>query len=164
MDNVLQIVEQTAMNVNGLSKQMGILLTRVEDHDKRLLQLEEKTTSTQTDLNNFKDYVKDNEYLEPHKLNAVRKAMGNRIVTLLNPLGLSETQFGEFYGKFMSKFWVDCKKHSYAVGRSGVYTKEKYYEPLMEYIGSWIPEGWGSASGYIDHLEVRKANKANNRS
>lgn len=164
MSNDLQqindIVQQTAFNIRAISEQMGIVESKVKNHETRLTSLEEKTDREYNEFINFKKYVKENEYIEPEKVEKLKTAMGNRVVDLLSPLHLSQSAFGEFYGKFMSKFWWDCKKHSYAVGKAGVYTKERHFNDLMEYVGEWIPEGYGSAKGYIDHLEAKKQRNA----
>lgn len=150
------IVRQTAFNLNAVSEQMGLVNAKLKAHEGRLASLEDKTSLVASDLGNFKEYVKENEYIEPEKVDKLRIAMGNRVVDLLSDMNLSKSEFGEYYGKFMSKFWWDCKKHSYAVGKAGVYTKNRHYEDLMKYIGEWQPEGHGSAVGYIDHLRAKK--------
>lgn len=155
-DDLKTIVKQTAFNLNAVSEQMGLVNAKLKAHEGRLASLENKTSLVASDLGNFKEYVKENEYIEPEKVDKLKIAMGNRVVDLLSGLNLSKSEFGEYYGKFMSKFWWDCKKHSYAVGKAGVYTKNRHYEDLMKYIGEWQPEGYGSAVGYINHLKVKK--------
>lgn len=160
LDQINSIVQQTAFTVKAISEQMGIVESKVKNHENRITTLEERTESQYKEFVNFKEIVKENEYIEPEKVEKLKVAMGNRVVDLLSPLDLSKSEFGEYYGKFMSKFWWDCKKHSYAVGKAGVYTKQKHYKLLMEYIGEWIPEGYGSAEGYIAHLRVKKQKTA----
>ena len=159
LNNLNEIVKQTAFNLNAVSEQMGLVNSKLKAHETKLVDLEEKTSFIESDLGDFKKYVKENEFIDPEKVEMLRITMGNRVADLLSPLNLTQPEFGEFYGKFMSKFWWDCKKHSYAVGRAGVYTKARHYEDVLSYVGQWQPEGYGSAAGYIDHLRARRGHK-----
>lgn len=158
LEDIKNLVKQTAFNVSAISEQMGIVEQRVKNHETRITSLEEHTNESDKAFKDFKEYVKENEYISPEKVEKLKTAMGNRVVDLLSQLNLSQSEFGEYYGKFMSKFWWDCKKHSYAIGKAGVYTKERHFSPLMEYVGLWTPEGYGSATGYISHLKTKNMN------
>lgn len=105
LNNLNEIVKQTAFNLNTVSEQMGLVNARLKVHEGKIADLEEKTSFIEGDLRDFKKYVKENEFIDPEKVETLRVTMGNRVVDLLSPLNLTQPEFGEFYGKFMSKFW-----------------------------------------------------------
>ena len=154
--NIEKIVEQTAFNLSVVSKQMGLLQTKVEDHEIRLKEIDEKADKVDRGLSDLKLYVNEHEYIEPADVEKIKTAMKNRVRDLLSELQLTQTEFRDYYGKFMNKFWIDCKHDSYAVGKAGVYTKKRNFKDLITYIGQWQPEGYGSATAYIDHLKISR--------
>lgn len=145
----LNTVNQMAVTAQTTSEQMGIVTTMVKDHEIRIRNNENDYSGLRNDFETYKTQQSEKEFISPDKVQNIRQVMTNRVADLLKSHNISH----DYWQPFMRKAWTDAKSKANVVGKAGVYTKEMHYEDAINYIGRWIPEGYG-VEGYVEHLNI----------
>lgn len=150
-NDLMQVVQLTAMNVNGISEQMGLLLKKVNGHDSRI-----------TDLENRMDKHERTETINRAECRRIRKAVMNRVNTLLEiefnggKVADSSIKADVLYrGGFISRCYTDAKNHS-KMGESYSETLRVDFDEVIAYIDAWQPEVEGGKDGYMRYLDIRR--------
>ena len=155
LDGILKTVNQTAATTAANAQQLGVVITQVQTLEVGQRELEQKHDALATSFEDYKKAQKEKEYIEPEQSQELDQLITNRVNDLLNANGIS---ISKYFGKFKSKAWQDGKKHSFVVGKAGVYTKRMFFEDVKEYYGTWTPHGYG-VEGYVNHLNILKEDK-----
>ena len=148
--DILELSKQTALNISGISEQMGIITTTVQRHDVEIRQNKEDVKTIREDFEQYKESQADSMYIRPEQAQELVVAAKSRVAELLKPYG--DSVLHKYYGKFMSRFWNDAKNARMLIGSKGVYTPQRSYEPAKNYINAWTPYKYG-VPGYIEHLK-----------
>ena len=158
MSNEVMTVEQLqnalgrlVLSSNAVAESVGVIQNTLIEHSRQILGVKEDISSIREDFEAEKARNRDRERIEADEVNHISEAIKSRVVDLL-----SEIDRLDLYGKVAAKCRCDAKRHSYYRGINAVDTKLIYYAELLEYIGKWIPEGYGGISGYVSHLDSIK--------
>ena len=141
MNQLMQVVQGTAMNVNSNAKQLGFVTEKIGDHDRQF-------ELVWSEIGGLKQSVT----LTRAQIKQMYNAVGNRVTHLLREAKISGSKFTHYYGRFKSQLWRDAKKHS-RMDQDYKLTLKADFEIVMGYIASWYPEGYDGVSGYIEHLD-----------
>ena len=150
-NDLMKMVQLTAMNVNSISEQMGLVLTKVNNHDDRIVALEDRMTTHER-----------TETINRAQQRRIRKSVVDRVNKLLG----IEYEGGKvadrcvktdvlYRGGFISRCYTDAKNHS-KMGGSYTETLKVDFDAVLEYIDSWKPEVDGGVDGYIHYLDIRR--------
>ena len=153
LSQVIELSKQTALNLSGVAKQMGIITTKIKEQDIEIREIKNDFESFKEEQKSEWMKQKEKEYIEPDEQQELDQCITNRIVDLFKENGFSDDDFKKYFGWFKKKAWADGKRYSHVVGKSGVYTRKMYFNEVKEYYGTWTPHGYG-VIGYRDHLNV----------
>ena len=161
MDNTLEILQQTALNISAISEQMGVVAGQIKqikegqiDHENRI-----------TDLENWKVYHDETDRVSKDQARRIKGAIHARVNYLLGIElngGLVKKECmsvdKRYRGSFISRCYSDARKYS-SLGSSYTETCVKDYPSVMSYIESWEPEceyeGKTGTRAYIAYLDDR---------
>ena len=147
VDNeIMEITKQTAFNLQAVSEQMGMITSTVKQQGLTIREHTNDIRNLRYDFEKSEEKRRQNEYCEPAEQQKIYEAVHNRVTDICKEYGCYD-----YYGAFCKKAWFDGKKHSYVLGKAGVYTKKMYVKDVINYYGTWIPEGYG-IDGYINRL------------
>ena len=149
--DLLQLARLNTMNINGLSKQMGLLndrmdqiVARMDSHDNRLEILEHNTTINRAEGRRIKTSVRSRvNYLLKIRFEGGRVADG------------SIADDVRYRGQFISRCYEDAKSHS-KMGQTYPETLKCDFAEVLEYIEAWVPEVDGGVEGYKRYLDIRR--------
>ncbi len=149
--DLLKSVQLTAMSVNAISEQMGLVLNRVNSNTDRIIALEDRLSNHER-----------SETINRAQCRRIKKAVMNRVndVLKINFEGgkVAEDSIATdvlYRGGFISRCYTDAKKHS-KMGESYPETLRVDFDEVMDYIESWEPEVEGSVDGYKHYLDIRR--------
>lgn len=158
-DNLLQIVEQTAFNVQGITKQMGIIATEIQNMQVEQRRFAEELGSFRDRMQNYEDRVR---VTRPQAQN-IRQSIHARAAELLdikyeNGVVARESLFADKYYRsgFISRCYSDARNQS-RLGTPYTETYQKDYRDVLDYIGSWIPPM--GVERYKKYLDDRRSAK-----
>jgi len=148
INQLLQVTQNTAMNVNGLSQQMGVVSNKLVSIDKRVSSLE----------TNFETF-KNNEILNSSQRRNIPRAVKARVSHLLKikwskgkPTKECESDYFKYYKGFIARLYSDAKNYA-KMADDYRDTKQVDYEGVMEYIESWKPSsGVEEHKRYLDRM------------
>jgi hypothetical protein len=151
MGQLLQITQNTAMSVSAQSKQMGLILSTVED-------LRQDMDGMRNDLETLK---RETTITRP-MCRQIRKAVMRRVNELLEiefdggKVADGSIQTDVLYrGGFISRCYTDAKNHS-KMGESYSETLKVDFDEVMKYIEAWVPEVGDGTEGYKRYLDIRR--------
>lgn len=146
--DLMQMVQLTAMNVNGISEQMGIMLNRVNENSQRIVALEDRLTVHEQTVT-----------LTRAQARQMNRAVHDRAFEVL---GIEHEggvvsddcidDYALYYGRFCGRLYADAKKHS-KMGTTYAETLKVDYGEVMDYINAWFPECEGGVEGYKEYLD-----------
>lgn len=150
-NDLMEMMRLTAMNVNGISEQMGLMLKKVNAHDGRIADLESRM-----------DKHERTETINRAECRRIRKAVMSRVNTVLE----MEFEGGHvadnsiktdllYRGGFISRCYTDAKNHS-KMGESYSETLKVDFDEVLGYIEAWTPEVEGGTDGYKHYLDIRR--------
>ena len=153
MQQLLQVTQNTAMNVNSLSEQMGVATSKFTAFDKRLSTLEHDFTE-----------LKNNEILDSAQRRRIPKSVKARVSYLL---GISWVKgkvakecignYSKYYRGFMARIYSDAKNLS-KMADDYRDTKKIDYDEVMTFITNWSPSGGvDEHKKYLDDLHASNA-------
>lgn len=149
--DLLKLAQLNTMNINGLSKQMGLIndrmdeiVQRMDGHDNRLDVLEHNITINRAEKRRIKKSVMSRvNYLLKIKFEGGKVADESIATDQL------------YRGAFISRCYTDAKNHS-KMGDSYSETLKTDFNEVLEYIVSWVPEVDGGVEGYKKYLDIRR--------
>lgn len=144
MEQVQSAVGRIALQIGALAESLGVISDAVKRHESAISRHDVKFE----EVDAFIAEQKDKEIIDASEVSNIAKCIKNRCIDLLK-----DSERLDLVGKFMVKCRVDLRDNTHYIGRSGVYTKKLYYQSILDYIGNWTPEGWGT-HGYINHLDA----------
>lgn len=124
MQQLVNITGQTAMNVNNMSKQMGIIASTVD--------------TIRTDVGTLTirmDNLELNEEITTEQSERIRELAEKRIVEIL---GNDPLERQKYFKIFIGKLYSDAKKNA-GLGSKIDRTKKREYQRVIDYIEAWIP-------------------------
>ena len=148
--DVQNALGQLALREATTKEQMGVLVEDMKSERIARLALDSRESSHYEEFLQYQEKQRQKERVDEAAAKEYGIAISNRITDLL-----SERNRFDLFGSFSKKCWIDAKKHSYMVGKHGMYTKQMYHTDVINYIGTWEPYGWG-VDGYIEHLDSMK--------
>lgn len=148
--DLLQIVRLTAMNVNGMSQQMGLLNARMNTMGERMGKIEERQDKLDAEMT-----------VTRAQAARIKKAIHSRVAYVLK-LEYDGGRVGDrwigkdkrYRGAFLTRAWVDAKYRS-KCGDPYYTTLKADFAEVMDYIDAWEPEVKGGVEGYKHYLDVR---------
>lgn len=151
MGQLLQITQNTAMSVSAQSKQMGLVLSTVED-------LKQDVSSIKGDI----DTLKQETTVTRFQANRIQSAIHNRVAGLLKlkfdggkVADDSIATDQKYRGGFISRCYTDARRKS-KLGTPYYMTLRCDFNEVMEYIEAWEPEVSGGKDGYKHYLDIRR--------
>ena len=151
-DDLLNIVRTTAMNVNSISEQMGLINTAVNEHTRRIVALESRL-----------DGHERTETINRAQGRQMKRAVLSRVRELLE-IKLESGKVADesietdvlYTSGFRNRLYFDAKTHS-KMGETYPETLRVDFDEVMQYISSWYPEGVpGGVDGYKRYLDIRR--------
>lgn len=149
IEDVWEIVSNTAVSTKEIASMLGVASSKLKQLELDRRRDSEKLDSLASEFEAYKELQKQKEYIDPADVFALRQTIENRVTDILKQNNINF----KYYGKYMSKCWRDVKKFAHVLGRGGVYTRKMYFNDAIEYIGTWVPHGYG-VMGYKNHLDV----------
>lgn len=149
--DLLKAVQLTAMNVNGISEQMGLALNKINQNTDRIVALEDRLTSHER-----------KETINSAQSRRIRKAVISRVNYLLK-IKFKDGRVADesvmddvrYRGGFIARLYSDAKSHS-KMADSYRDTLSIDFDEVLTYIGSWEPEVDGAVDGYKRYLDIRR--------
>ena len=125
LQQLMNITGQTALNINHMSKQMGIMATAVDN--------------MRTDLDGLTgrmDRLEQKEEITTEQKNTLSRAVRKRCyeITSEDPLKIEK-----YYKALISRCWSDAKKDA-GVAERYEKTKKENFQRAIDYIERWIPK------------------------
>ena len=147
----MKLMRLAAMNINGLSQQMGLIsdrmdmiVGRIDGHNNRLDILEHNTTINRAESKRLSKAVRSRvNYLLKIEFEGGHVADSSITVDQL------------YRGPFISRCYTDAKNHS-KMGDSYPETLKVDFNEVLEYIEAWVPEVDGGVEGYKRYLDIRR--------
>lgn len=147
----MKALQLAAMNINGLSQQMGLVVARMDAQDQRIAKVEEDFIT-----------IKAEQTITRAQCRRIRKAVMNRVNEVLKiefeggRVADSSIVTDQLYrGGFISRLYTDAKNHS-KMGESYTETLKVDFGEVMDYIEAWEPEVDGGTDGYKHYLDIRR--------
>ena len=155
MKQLLQVTQNTAMNVNGLSEQMGIMNARMNKFNARLDSIQESV-----------DGVKAEVTVTRSQANRLRRSIHERVAIVLKlkredgrVADCSIHDDAAYRKAFISRLYFDAREKS-KLGTPYYDTLRADFNEVMEYIDAWKPEVKGGTEGYKRYLDIRHMESA----
>lgn len=159
--DLMDIVRLTALNVNGISEQMGVVVKAVNNLSTDVAEVK----STMSDINDRVTTLEEDEALKPYQVHNVKKAIRIRVAGLLKVKfdrrgGATDDTLGvykRYYSRFCGRLHNDAKAAGIE-GSAWQYTPRKNYQKLIEFIADWTPaRGVDGLKSYFDALDEMSA-------
>lgn len=159
--DLIDIVRLTALNVNGISEQMGVVVKTINTLRSDVAEVK----SAVNDLNDRVIVLEEDEALKPYQVYNVKKAVRVRVAELLKVKfdkrgGATDDTIGvyhRYYGKFCGRLHNDAKCAGIEE-TAWRFTPRKNYQKLIEFIADWTPaRGVKGLMAYYDALEADKS-------
>lgn len=151
----MKALQLAAMNINGLSQQMGLVVARMDAQDLRIAKVEEDFIT-----------IKAEQTITRAQCRRIRKAVMNRVNEVLK-IDFEGGRVADdsiitdqlYRGGFISRLYTDAKNHS-KMGESYTETLKVDFGEVMDYIGAWEPEVDGGTDGYKHYLDIRRKERS----
>ena len=124
MQQLMNITGQTAMNVNNMSKQLGVIASTVDN--------------ICTDVDGLKgrmDRLEQKEEVTTEQKEAIKRALYKRCYEIL---GNDPFEIEKYFSGFVSNGWSDGKKYA-GIGAKYEETKKENFQRAIDYFEAWIP-------------------------
>ena len=150
-NDIMKMTQLAAMNISGLSQQMGLvndrmdeIVNRMNGHDNDILILKHNTTINRAESKRIKKAVMS-------RVNYVLEIKFEGGVVADESIPTEQL----YRGQFVSRCYTDAKNHS-KMGDSYTETLKVDFNEVLEYIESWVPEVDGGVEGYKLYLDKRR--------
>lgn len=124
LQQLMNITGQTAMNINGISKQMGVIATSVDS-----------LRTDVSDLTGRMDLLEQKEEITTTQTEEIRNAACKRIYEIL---GNDKVEHEKYYKTFIKRLYSNTR-HEAGLGSSIARTRKCDYQRCIDYIEAWIP-------------------------
>lgn len=124
IQQLMNITGQTAMNVNNMSRQLGIVANAVD--------------TIRDDVGTLTNRIDDlelNEEITTAQCEMIRELSEKRIVEIL---GNDSLERQKYFRIFIGRLYSDAKKNM-CLGSKIDRTKKRDYQRVVDYIEAWIP-------------------------
>lgn len=153
---LMQVVKQTAFNVAGISEQMGIISTEVQNLKIEVRRQAENIAAVNNRMQNYEDRIR----LTRPQAQTVKSAIHSRAKELLDiryedGIVAEECLFADKYFRpgFISRLYTDARRDS-KLGTPYYETYQRDYAEVLDYIAGWQPPT--GVEGYKKYLLDRK--------
>lgn len=160
------IVEQTALNVQAVASQMGVLVAGFNDLKNHM----DTTDQAIEKLDTRMDGWEERERISISDSRRLKLAIHSRCFYILgiehSKRVVSEksmSDYKKYFGKFCSRCYTDARAKS-RLGTPYYDTRKQDYEEVMSYIKSWEPEvqfdgktGTEAYKAYLDRMSEMDA-------
>lgn len=151
MNEIMEALKLSAMTSQRVSEQMGLLTTKVNQHEEKIQALEDKQAYYENNLRITRSQGKN---LKRTVIGRVNTLLGIRFEGGKVADDCIETD-QKYRGGFISRCYTDAK-------RAGVMaecyweTPRSDYDKCIEYIEAWIPQVDGGTAKYKEYLDIRR--------
>ena len=156
IQELTQIVKQTAFNVASISEQMGLISKEVRDLKIGQRELSEGLKAVNDRMQNYEDRIR---VTRPQAQN-IRNSIHARTAILLhieyeNGIVKPESMFADKYYRqgFISRCYTDARKSS-RLGTPYTETYQRDYDEVLHFISGWEPPT--GVEGYKSYLDARR--------
>ena len=161
MNEVMQMMNQAAMNITALSEQMGVVAGQIKtiraaqiDHNNRITDLENRMTHHEETERVTRDQARRIKGAVHARVNHVLGIELNGGLVKKECMGIVKKYRSAFFGRCYS----DARKYS-DLGSPYSETCQKDYKAVIDYIENWEPEceyeGMIGTKAYIAYLDDR---------
>lgn len=161
MNEVMQMMNQAAMNITALSEQMGVVAGQIKtiraaqiDHNNRITDLENRMTHHEETERVTRDQARRIKGAVHARVNHVLGIELNGGLVKKECMGIDKKYRSAFFGRCYS----DARKYS-NLGSPYSETCQKDYQAVVDYIENWEPEceyeGKIGTKAYIAYLDDR---------
>lgn len=161
----MEMLQLAAMNINGLSQQMGLV-------NKAIVSIKDDVSELRADMVDAKAEIrglKDDQFVDLVQADNIRRSAQSRVAELLgiewdDRGGVTEESrhdYTHYYSKFIGRLHVDARNAGLEGPR--IYaTPRKNYSALIDFINEWVPlRGVDGLKSYYDGLaDARRRKKA----
>lgn len=124
MQQLMNITGQTAMNINNMSKQLGIVASAVD------------TIRTDVDgLTGRMDRLEQKEEITTEQAATINRAIRKRVGDIL---GNDEEDLAKYRRIFSASLYGDARKCA-GLGNTYPATKKENFQRVIDYVEAWIP-------------------------
>lgn len=146
LQQLMNITGQTALNINHMSKQMGIMATAVDN--------------MRTDLDGLTgrmDRLEQKEEISTAQKEAMKRALYKRCYEIT---GEDPLEIKKYFGSLVARCWSDAKKEA-GVGARYEETKKENFQRAIDFFERWSPkEGCANFKDAVDiKAEARRKAK-----
>lgn len=147
-----EIVQQTAFNVQAMTESLGLITSKMKDHENRIISIEQRTEANEMRMQNFED----NERISRSQAMRMKEAIKQRVADLLGIKwekgviieGLHN--YKHYFAGFIRKAWSDAK-HDSRCEQAYTDTRKRDYDEVMKYIREWEPTA--GVEGHMEYLD-----------
>lgn len=159
----MELMQLAAMNINGLSQQMGIVNKAVTAIKDDMSKMRAEIVDVKADVSG----LKDDQFVDLIKADNIRKSAQSRVAELLEiefderggVTDDSRYDYTHYYAKFVGRLHTDAR-HAGLEGPRIYATPRKTYQALIDYINEWVPlRGVEGLKAYYDGLVAARRNK-----
>ena len=163
--DLMDIVRLTALNVNGISEQMGVIVKTVSNFKSDLVEVKGDVK----DIGERVRVIEEDEPLKAYQQYNYSQAVRIRVTDLLEiefderggVIEESMETYTRYYSKFCGRLHLDAK-HAGIEASNWRFTPRKNYPQLMQFAPNWCPSrGVEGLKEYYDKLE--KSHKCNRK-
>lgn len=124
MQQLMNITGQTAINLNNMSKQLGIVASAVND-----------IRSDVEGLSGRMDILEQKEEITTEQAATINRSVRKRVG---NILGDNEDDLAKYRRIFSASLYGDARKYA-GLGNTYPATKKENFQRVIDYIEAWIP-------------------------
>lgn len=156
----MEMLQLAAMNINGLSQQMGIINKAVTAIKDDVSGLRAEMVDAKADIRG----LKDDQFVDLIKADNIKKSAQSRVAELLEiefderggVTDASRYNYTHYYAKFIGRLHVDARNAGLEGPR--IYaTPRKTYQQLIDFINEWVPlRGVEGLKSYYDGLAAAR--------
>lgn len=152
--DLMKMMQLTAMNVNSISKQMGLALDKIGEHDRAIESIRDDITA-----------IKQSKRVERSQASRLKSSILSRVNYVLG----IEYEGGrvaddciyeemKYRRAFIGRAYHDARTKS-KLGTPVSETLKVDFDETLKYINSWEPEVKGGIDGFKDYLDIRYEKK-----
>ncbi len=151
-NDIMQMLRMTAMTVNSQSQQMGLVVSKIGDHDLAIESLKNDIVA-----------INQSKRVERNQALRLKKAILSRVSYLLGikydgGRVADESIYNDkhYRAGFISRAYHDARSFS-KLGSPYTETLKVDFDEVLKYISAWEPEVEGGVDGYKQYLDLRRS-------
>ena len=155
MNELMQVVKQSAFNIQSVGEQMGIITSEVKSLKVQQLRMSEQMGALADRMQGYEDRIR----VSRSEAQTIKRAIHARVIELLGiefvdgcvaDWCISDDK--KYRGGFISRCYHDAREYS-RLGTPYYETYHKDYLEVLEYINTWVP--MRGVTGYKEYLDKR---------